>query len=410
MTLPHATLLRPIGYQTGDCGYCKSEESGQRTTQSRASYYVIANTLLPEHYQVLMDRGWRRLPAAEFHPSRDQRQTLNRWNRFILGEKYIRDDAVLYPKSKESKKRANIFDLHRTIHESESTNIKAGLEADHNLQVILEPDEYTEEKFMLFSDYQQHVHHESADEITRQGFKRFLCSSPLHRSTASGKALGSYHQCYRLNGRLIAMSVLDLLPHAVSGVYFIYHRDVEPWSMGKLSALREAALAGEGGYDFYYMGYYIHGCAKMRYKGTYKQQYVLDHETLEWDPLNDEMRSLMERGTVVSMSAEKRKNIEQPATTVSWTLPNAVDAVASGRSLLDIGMPGVLSLTKLETSVDLAAVKVLLGHGRFHAISDLVAWEEGSELDSTSIKGIVAEYAACVGPSIAPEAIIDFSR
>ena len=77
------------------------------------------------------------------------------------------------------------------------------------------------------------------------------------------------------------MAILDLLPHCVSGVYFIYHSDFEKWSFGKLSALREAALALEGGYQYYYMGYYIHSCAKMRYKGEYRPQHVLDPESYE---------------------------------------------------------------------------------------------------------------------------------
>jgi arginine-tRNA-protein transferase len=33
--------------------------------------------------------------------------------------------------------------------------------------------------------------------------------------------LGSYHQCYRLDGKLVAVAVLDLLPHAVSSVYLL---------------------------------------------------------------------------------------------------------------------------------------------------------------------------------------------
>ena len=33
--------------------------------------------------------------------------------------------------------------------------------------------------------------------------------------------LGSYHQCYRLDGRLVAMGVLDLLPTSVSSVYLM---------------------------------------------------------------------------------------------------------------------------------------------------------------------------------------------
>ena len=80
------------------------------------------------------------------------------------------------------------------------------------------------------------------------------------------------------------MGVLDLLPHCVSGVYFVYHSDFEKWAFGKLSAMREAALALEGGYQYYYMGFYIHSCAKMRYKGEYRPSYILDPESYEWNP------------------------------------------------------------------------------------------------------------------------------
>ena len=33
-----------------------------------------------------------------------------------------------------------------------------------------------------------------------------------------------------------------------------YHESVSDWNFGKLSALREVALAIEGSYDWYYMG------------------------------------------------------------------------------------------------------------------------------------------------------------
>lgn len=72
---------------------------------------------------------------------------------------------------------------------------------------------------------------------------------------------------------------------------FRYHENVNDWNFGKLSALREIAMAVEGGYRYYYMGkqfflpyspafdftigYYIHSCIKMRYKATFRPQYVL---------------------------------------------------------------------------------------------------------------------------------------
>lgn len=360
-----------------------------------------------------MDRGWRRsgsllylpdasrsccphytirLAASKFKPTRDQRQTLYRWNRHVLGEKYIKEASVKFPKTKEyvmflpfyerlspkknrEKKRLNTeFDLLSTIHESEVLRLHPGLTPDHQFEVTLEPDKFTEEKFELFANYQRHVHHDTESEISRPGFKRFLCSSPITRTTeADGKKLGSFHQCYRLDGRLIAMAVLDLLPHAVSGVYFIYHSDFEKWSFGKLSACREAALALEGGYEYYYMGYYIHSCKKMRYKGDFKPQYVLDNVSLEWDPLDDELRGLMERRKYASMSEERARKAKsgegggedvEMEDEILHSSPAA--AMDSGLSLLELGMPGVLSLEKVKEQVDLDSMKVHLGQGKVH--------------------------------------------
>lgn len=45
---------------------------------------------------------------------------------------------------------------------------------------------------------------------------------------------GSYHQMYRLDGELIAVGVLDILPGCVSSVYFMYNAKWEKYSLGKV--------------------------------------------------------------------------------------------------------------------------------------------------------------------------------
>ena len=77
-------------------------------------------------------------------------------------------------------------------------------------------------RFALFDHYQRSVHKEQFN--SKAGFKRFLCSG-LGQKTVQcnekAKRLGSYHQCYRLDGRLVAIGVLDLLPDCVSSVYLV---------------------------------------------------------------------------------------------------------------------------------------------------------------------------------------------
>ena len=341
--------------------------------------------------------------------------------------------------NREKKRNTNTFDFAPTVHESEESKVLPDVDPapDHLFTVNLEPDTFTEEKYDLFHDYQHHVHHEGPSEISRAGFKRFLCSSPLERRTEpSGKKLGSYHHCYRLDGRLIAMAVLDLLPHAVSGVYFLYHQDFEKWSLGKLSALRETALALEGGYEYYYMGYYIHSCLKMRYKGTYKPQHVLDFESFEWNLLDEEMCRLMDRRKWVSMSRERDAGAGQEVAAVASekttdteasasitpskptetsvyptpSHPTPIDAANSNLSLLELGMPGVLSLAQLQQRIDLDDVMISLGRGGIHRTPDIVSWHEGSETDASSIKGVIAEFAACLGPELVEGVVVDFGR
>lgn len=260
----------------------------------------------------------------------------------------------------------------------------------HRFEVTLEPDNFTKEKYELFRNYQQHVHHEKPAEISERGFRRFLCDSPLHREKGQvdGRTpqLGSFHQCYRLDGRLIAMGVLDLLPHCVSGVYFLYHSDFEKWSFGKLSALREAALALEGGYQYYYMGFYIHSCLKMRYKAEYRPQHVLDPESLEWSPLDGELRSCLDRKHFVSRTREHRRMNAGVGIVVGQsngpehedardsfsdypfpTAKEASDVVKQHLSLFDLKVPGVMSAEQIEQDYPLDQQPVIVRNKVFEA-------------------------------------------
>lgn len=206
------------------------------------------------------------------------------------------------------------------------------------------------------------VHNDKPSEINQSGFKRFLCESPLSRCTREdGKdlQLGSYHQCYRVDGRLVAIGVLDLLPQAVSGVYFIYHPDFEKWSFGKLSAMREAALTLKGGYKYYYMGYYIHNCIKMRYKGDYKPQYLLDPESYEWSRLDEKLLGLLDQKKYVSLVREQMTDASDIPP--DFALPDPKEAADSGRSLLSLGMPGIPKANGLEREIDLDSMLVFLG-------------------------------------------------
>jgi arginyl-tRNA---protein transferase len=347
--------------------------------------------------------------------------------------KHIRDKA----------KQRTEFDLLEAVHASEYGRLSTPPDPAHRFEVNLEPADFTEEKFKLFENYQRHVHHEKPSEISRHGFKRFLCDSPIVRTTreVDGKEqkLGSYHQCYRIDGRLIAIGVLDLLPHCVSGVYFIYHSDFEQFSFGKISALREAALALEESYDYYYMGYYIHSCQKMRYKGNYKPQRILDPDTLEWCILDDRVKKLLDQKPYVSIKREleemdKQDKIENPDVDKSEspgeefsTVAEASEAAADGTALCRLGVPGIMSMEEIEAQVGLNDITVLLGprepavpaqvsnvmHSTGSSQSVLTVeqllLDMGLASNPDILKELILDMAACVGPEVAREMAIRLS-
>lgn len=214
------------------------------------------------------------------------------------------------------------------VHLAEYANVqrptgKSGqpIEPAHKFEVNLEGDSLTKEKCVLppsfttridpcrydvFFRYQRKIHNDPASRWPDSAMKRFLCSG-LDRSikkNEKGKIqkLGSYHQCYRLDGKLVAVGVLDLLPHAVSSVYLFYDPDYGHHDWGKISALHEIALAQEAGYGYYYMGYYIHSCTKMRYKAGFRPSQLLDPESHEWNFFDDAYRQKLDKRKYVSPS------------------------------------------------------------------------------------------------------------
>uniref|UniRef100_A0A8D1MIL1 Arginyl-tRNA--protein transferase 1 n=1 Tax=Sus scrofa TaxID=9823 RepID=A0A8D1MIL1_PIG len=156
--------------------------------------------------------------------------------------------------------------------------------ASHKLEVRLVPVSFEDpefkssfsQSFSLYVKYQMAIHQDPPDECGKTEFTRFLCSSPLEAETSPNGpdcGYGSFHQQYWLDGKIIAVGVIDILPHCVSSVYLYYDPDYSFLSLGVYSALREIAFTRHlhektSQLSYYYMGFYIHSCPKMKYKWT----------------------------------------------------------------------------------------------------------------------------------------------
>eukprot|EP00536_Pseudo-nitzschia_multiseries_P001018 jgi/Psemu1/250146/estExt_Genewise1Plus.C_130004 len=112
---------------------------------------------------------------------------------------------------------------------------------------------------------------------------------PKTSSNAKDKSrlpCGLYHQHYRLGGDfLIAVGVIDVLPNGLSSVYLFYHPSFshDLVALGKYAILKEIEFARETlKVPYYYLGYYIESCQKMRYKAEYKPTQILCPKFYDW--------------------------------------------------------------------------------------------------------------------------------
>jgi arginyl-tRNA--protein-N-Asp/Glu arginylyltransferase len=129
---------------------------------------------------------------------------------------------------------------------------------------------------------------------TYGSFYEFLVENPFPHIPASTKSegttsnlsFGTYHQHYTLSGgTLVAVGVIDVLPNGLSSVYLFYNpsfaNDVAP--MGKYAVMKEIEWTKQfAKLPYYYLGYYIHSCSKMKYKGDYKPSDLLCPITKQW--------------------------------------------------------------------------------------------------------------------------------
>ncbi len=209
-----------------------------------------------------------------------------------------------------------------------------GLPQQHSFTIETVKPEFTTERYELYKKYQMAIHQDKLEELTEDKFKRFLIHSPLYEEDQSdpvsvfgfditnivkymnptsnnestlqntyqpnsssssnsssilnsnlkrtNKKYGTFHQLYRIDDKLIAVGVIDLLPTGLSSVYMFYDPDYRFLVLGKYTAICELQFCQENNYPYYYMGFYIHTCEKMNYKAEFGPCELLCIQTLQW--------------------------------------------------------------------------------------------------------------------------------
>ena len=222
------------------------------------------------------------------------------------------------------------------------------------------PSHFDAEAHALYVRYQQAVHGDSLEACSEAQYTRFLCETPLLPAPfpprveaaafadAGGEApaliaacasrlaaawreeaeaapapapappsaddwllaelpdlpqlgFGSHHWLFRLDGVLVAVSVVDVLPSCLSSVYVFYEPSLRKLELGKVTALAELAwvrraVARAPRLRHWCAGLYVHGCAKMLYKREYGPCELLCPVSWRWLPLDARALALLDAG------------------------------------------------------------------------------------------------------------------
>ncbi|XP_003375804.1 arginyl-tRNA--protein transferase 1 [Trichinella spiralis] len=141
------------------------------------------------------------------------------------------------------------------------------------------------ESFEVFKKYQMAIHNDGICSWSERKYREFLCESPLiaenFPNATNELGFGSYHCQYWLDGKIIAVAMkeIELTRHLAKIIPQLH---------------------------FYYMGYYIHNCPKMRYKGNFHPSFLLCTETCNWFPI-EACFSMLNLGNCYKFSSGETK-------------------------------------------------------------------------------------------------------
>ena len=196
--------------------------------------YTFVPALSPQDYQTLMDRGFRRSGEFVYRPVCDG-----------CGECVpIRIPVASFLPSRSQQRVAK---------------------RNSDVQVSVGSPVPTDAKHDLFVRYLRCQHDGSMSE-RREDFEDFLYRSPTT----------TLEMTYTLDGRVVAVGIVDVCPSALSSVYFYFDPDESRRSLGIYGGLCEIEECRRRGITYWYLGYFVRDCPRMNYKASFRPYELLD--------------------------------------------------------------------------------------------------------------------------------------
>lgn len=129
---------------------------------------------------------------------------------------------------------------------------------NQDLQVTVEPSQFSEERYELYRTYQT-LRWEKQQPISPEEFRAIYLEQP-------GQGLDMLYR--EPDGRLVGIDWLDVCSAGASSVYFAWDCDPRR-SLGIYSVMKALEWCGQTGREHLYLGLYVEGNDSMRYKASF---------------------------------------------------------------------------------------------------------------------------------------------
>jgi len=141
---------------------------------------------------------------------------------------------------------------------------KRTYQRNQDISTTMVPATYREEHFRLYQRYQSRRHTgDVMDHDDPDRYKEFMVDSSIETVFIE----------FRLKGKLVALSVCDLPDDGLSAVYTFFEPTLNRRSLGTFAIMKQIDYVNEMGLDWVYLGYWIAGHKKMRYKTNFRPMF-----------------------------------------------------------------------------------------------------------------------------------------
>jgi arginine-tRNA-protein transferase len=188
----------------------------------------------------------------------------------------------------------------------------------------------TEERFLLYKKYEQAIHKENEKDVTLKSYNDSWGNSIFEKNKKitfyqNFKELtphpefypdcyGTYNLIHRIDNKIVAVTVIDILPHMLISDYCYYDPDYSFLDLGVVTVIREIEYMKsfnkliEDKLTYYSMGEMCQTCQKLKYKGNYKPTEIMDYYTGNYVLLTDEVKTLIGDNKCHVLFSGKNKN------------------------------------------------------------------------------------------------------